>query len=121
MGDSKLNINFQGERKMIESKRLILREMKIEDIDALFDVYTVFEGFTKEKMQKLIDWHIKNYKEYGHSLWAMVLKDSGEVIGDCGIVMQPVEGKQELEIGYHVRKDLWGKGYATETAIGMRN
>jgi len=45
-----------------------------------------------------------------------VLKNSGEVIGDCGCVMQDVEDRKEIEIGYHVRRDLWGNGYATEAA-----
>ncbi len=46
----------------------------------------------------------------------MVLKTTGEVIGDCGLVWQEVEGHQELEIGYHVRRDQQMQGYATEAA-----
>lgn len=46
----------------------------------------------------------------------MVLKDSGELIGDCGCTLQKVEGTNHVEVGYHVRRDLWGNGYATEAA-----
>jgi RimJ/RimL family protein N-acetyltransferase len=46
----------------------------------------------------------------------MVLKDSGELIGDCGRILQEVEGTNYVEVGYHVRRDLWGNGYATEAA-----
>ena len=46
----------------------------------------------------------------------MTFKSSGELIGDCGCPLQEVEGRNEIEIGYHVRRDLWGKGYATEAA-----
>jgi RimJ/RimL family protein N-acetyltransferase len=46
----------------------------------------------------------------------MLLKDSGELIGDCGCVLQEVEGRNEIEVAYHVRRDLWGRGYATEAA-----
>lgn len=38
------------------------------------------------------------------------------MIGDCGPVWQEVEGMRELEIGYHIRRDHWGRGYATEAA-----
>jgi hypothetical protein len=59
---------------------------------------------------------IRRYAEHGHGLWAMVLKASGEMIGDCGLTVQNVDGADEIEIGYHVRRDLWGQGLATEAA-----
>jgi [ribosomal protein S5]-alanine N-acetyltransferase len=40
----------------------------------------------------------------------MVLKSSGEVVGDCGLAPQTVDGTDEIEIGYHVRRDRWGRG-----------
>ena len=46
----------------------------------------------------------------------MCLKESGEMIGDCGITMQQVENDLFPEIGYHLRKEFRGKGYATEVA-----
>lgn len=64
-------------------------------------------------------WISRNQQRYihdGFGLWAMVLKTSGEVIGDCGCVVQEVDGQKEIEVGYHVRRDLWGMGYATEAA-----
>ena len=44
------------------------------------------------------------------------MKDSNELIGDCGCFVRELEGNVELELGWHVRRDLWGKGYATEAA-----
>ena len=58
----------------------------------------------------------RRYADAGHGLWAMVLKSSGEVIGDCGLTRQNVDGIDEIEIGYHVRRDMWGRGYAPEAA-----
>jgi RimJ/RimL family protein N-acetyltransferase len=49
-------------------------------------------------------------------LFAVVLKLNGKVIGNCGPVMQNVEGESLLEVGYHFRRDYWGHGYATEAA-----
>jgi RimJ/RimL family protein N-acetyltransferase len=46
----------------------------------------------------------------------MVVKNTGEVAGSCGCVLQEVEGRNEIEVGYNVRPDLWGKGYGTEAA-----
>jgi len=51
----------------------------------------------------------------------MVLKSSGELVGDCGLVQQEVIGEELVEIGYHVRRDLWGNGLATEAARACRD
>ena len=51
----------------------------------------------------------------------MVLKSSGEVVGDCGLTRQTVDGVDEIEIGYHVRRDLWGRGLAPEAAAACRD
>jgi len=50
----------------------------------------------------------------------MVLKSTGEVIGDCDIIRQEVEGEFLYEIGYHLRRDYWGQGLATEAAVACR-
>jgi RimJ/RimL family protein N-acetyltransferase len=46
----------------------------------------------------------------------MNLRDSGEFAGDCGLTLQHVDGPDELEVGYHVRPSIQGRGYATEAA-----
>jgi [ribosomal protein S5]-alanine N-acetyltransferase len=51
----------------------------------------------------------------------MELKDTREVMGDCGIVLQRIEGEILYEIGYHLRRDHWGRGLATEAAIACRD
>jgi RimJ/RimL family protein N-acetyltransferase len=108
---------------ILETSRLRLREFTPQDADALAAVLgdplamqyypAAFDGKGVE------EWIVRNLERYrrdGHSLWAMLLKDTGELIGDCGCALQEVEGKNEIEVGYHVRRDLWGKGYATEAA-----
>jgi diacylglycerol kinase (ATP) len=57
----------------------------------------------------------------GHGLWAMVLKANGELIGDCGLVVQEVDNTDEIEIGYHLRRDHWNQGFATEAARACRD
>jgi RimJ/RimL family protein N-acetyltransferase len=51
----------------------------------------------------------------------MVLKASGELIGDCGIIRQHVDDEYLYEIGYHLRRDHWKQGLATEAAIACRD
>jgi RimJ/RimL family protein N-acetyltransferase len=70
------------------------------------------------------DWIQRNRTRYandGHGLWAMILKSTRELIGDCGLVRQNVDAVDEIEIGYHVRRDLWSRGYATEAARACRD
>ncbi|MEH1926401.1 GNAT family N-acetyltransferase [Nostoc sp.] len=108
---------------ILETQRLFLREMTLSDLDALLLVLGDAESmryypkpFDSEMVEKWIDRQRRNYAQHGLGLWAMVLKATGEVIGDCGLVWQEVEGHQELEIGYHVRRDQQMQGYATEAA-----
>jgi ribosomal-protein-alanine N-acetyltransferase len=51
----------------------------------------------------------------------MELTGNQELIGDCGLIVQQVEGDSLYEIGYHLRRDFWGRGFATEAAIACRN
>lgn len=101
---------------VIETKRLILRRMTPRDADALFGVlgdplsmqyYPA--AFSRNDVGRWIDRWIASYAENGYGLYAMVLKSTGEVIGDCGHVHQDVEGVTEIEIGYHVLRSLQGQ------------
>ena len=109
--------------KVLETQRLFLREFVPGDVDALeavlgdpvtMEFYPA--PFTREEVREWISRNLARYESDGFSLWAMVLKSSGEVIGDCGCALQEVENRREIEIGYHVRRDQWGHGYATEAA-----
>ncbi|MEH2411509.1 GNAT family N-acetyltransferase [Nostoc sp.] len=113
---------------ILETDRLLLREITLFDLDALLLVLGDTESmryypkpFDREMVQKWIDRHRHNYAQHGVGLWAMVLKTTGEVIGDCGLIWQEVEGRQELEIGYHVRRDQQMQGYATEAASACQD
>jgi len=107
----------------IETDRLFLRELEIADSGPLSLVLSDPESmryypvpFSPEKVDRWIAWNIENYRTFGFGLWAVVLKDSGEMIGDCGITMQDIEGSRIPELGYHIRKTYCGKGYASEAA-----
>jgi RimJ/RimL family protein N-acetyltransferase len=107
--------------------RLQFREMTEADLDnmtALLGDPEVMRFYPAPKSRKeatsWIHWNLENYSEHGYGLWIIETHD-GEFIGDCGLTWQPVNGAQKLEVGYHVRPDLHGQGYATEAAAACRD
>ncbi|MGN8644512.1 GNAT family N-acetyltransferase [Gracilibacillus sp. HCP3S3_G5_1] len=111
----------------METERLYLRELKMEDTEKLAEVLSDSESmqyypkpFNKKEVEKWIQWNIENYQKYNHGLWAVILKDADLFIGDCGITMQKIEEETVPEIGFHIIKDYWNKGYATEAAAACR-
>jgi RimJ/RimL family protein N-acetyltransferase len=55
-----------------------------------------------------------SYRKYGYGLWATVLRETGEVIGICGLVKR--DGLEDADVGYAFLERSWGKGYAREAA-----
>lgn len=107
----------------IETKRLILREMTENDLPALRKIlqdeevmYTYEHAFSEEEVIKWFENQQRRYREDGFGLWAAVLKDSGEMIGQCGITYQDLGNERVPETGYLFQKKFWHSGYATEAA-----
>ena len=114
--------------QILETPRLILREFRQDDVNALALILSDSETmrfypapFDRVGVEDWISRNLRRYREQGHGLWAMILKSSGELVGDCGLTVQDVEDANEIEIGYHVRRDLWGQGLATEAAGACRD
>ena len=113
---------------VIETPRLILREFVTKDAGALAQVISDAETmrfypapFDQAGVEGWIARNIRRYEKDGHGLWAMDLRSSGEMIGDCGVILQDVDGDHLPEIGYHLRRDMWGNGFATEAARACRD
>lgn len=108
---------------VLETERLVLREFEPGDAGALLEVlgdpvamqyYPA--PFPRAEVDDWIQRNRARYRDAGFGLWAMLLKDSGELIGDCGCFVRELEGNFECELGWHVRRDHWSRGYATEAA-----
>ncbi len=115
-------------KMILETERLFLREMTMDDFDALYAVLSDAEimqhypySFDEERVRSWIERNMKRYTDDGFGLWAVCLKDTGEMIGDCGLTLQNIEGQMLPEIGYHIRRDQQRKGYAKEAAAAVRD
>jgi [ribosomal protein S5]-alanine N-acetyltransferase len=108
----------------VETQRLILREFQRKDFRKLAPILAdpqVMRFFptgilSVSETQDKIESFITSYAKYGFGKWAVLLKDSNELIGYCGIAVEQIEQKDEKEIGYRVDSKFWGKGLATEAA-----
>ncbi|MBQ8554715.1 MAG: GNAT family N-acetyltransferase [Clostridia bacterium] len=107
----------------IETQRLLLREMNEDDFPSLYEILSDPETmqhyprpYDEAGVRRWIAWSQDNYARYGFGLWAVILKETGEFIGDCGITMQPIHGQMLPEIGYHIHKRHQRRGYASEAA-----
>ena len=114
-------------KEILHTQRLTLREMTQDDFPALCrilqdpQVMYAYEGpFSNEEVQDWLDRQITRYRQWGFGLWAVVLQETGEMIGQCGLTMQPWKDQQVLEIGYLLQRAYWHQGYATEAAAACR-
>lgn len=55
------------------------------------------------------------------SMWATLDKPSGKLIGRCGLLAWNLDGELEVEVGYHLAREYWGRGLATEAARSIRD
>src|SRR5687767_2096263 len=113
----------------LETDRLLLRRFTLEDVDVLLEIFSDPETMryysatkTREETVKWIEWSLQSYDEHGFALWAVIRKDTGQFVGQCGLILQrDVDGKDEVEIGYSFLRRQWNQGFATEAARACRD
>lgn len=120
--------NIMINKTTIETERLVLRELNGNDFQALYEVLTDSDimkhypyTFDESRVQNWISKNIERYRVFGFGLWAAVLKETGGLIGDCGITMQNIDGFIRPEIGYHVGRPFQRQGFAREAARACRD
>ncbi len=108
---------------IFETERLYLREMNQADFHSLCqilqdeDTMYAYEGaFSDEEVQEWLDRQISRYQKWNFGLWAVILKETDEMIGQCGLTIQPWKETEVLEIGYLFNRLYWHMGYAAEAA-----
>ena len=117
---------------MIETPRLLLRTMREDDADALLPIFAdpvIMAGFGvapfgPEQMARWVRRNLDHQEAHGYGLFAVVLKESGLLVGNCGLELMDVDdagGTPAAELGYDFRRDHWGRGLATEAATAVRD
>ena len=120
---------FHPLESSLETKRLLLRPMRATDINALHLIFTdprVMASFGGELLNRdqMMHWLTRNLdhqNQYGYGLFSVILKESGELIGDCGLERMDDSGQTVAELGYDFHSDSWNRGYATEAALAVRD
>lgn len=111
--------------KILETDRLILRRLTIDDLDALFALYRDPEirkyfpegTLTYAETREELEWFLHGHPRFPQlGLWATILKETGQFIGRCGLLPWTIDGRQEVEVAYLLDKAVWGQGLATEAA-----
>lgn len=112
---------------ILETDRLRLRPLRPEDVEGLLVILGDPETmrfyptpYTRELVEEWVEDSINRYRRDGIGLWAVELKATGELVGDCGPAVREVLGTKEIELGWHVKRAFWGQGLATEAAAACR-
>ena len=122
-------IDFKKEpnNTIMETKRLILREMVMTDLPATWeivgdDITMAAWGGAMSEEENLagLEKQIIGYRENGFGRWAVVPKDTDRVIGICGLQFCDTDKDSVLEVGYMFNRAFWHNGYAIEAAIGSK-
>ena len=113
---------------ILETPRLALREMTWDDLDFLATLLAderVMRHYPKccsrDEAKAWMDRIIERYAQHGHAFWLVVLRATGEPIGQVGLLLQNVDGVDEPEIGYMIHAAHWRQGYALEAAAAVRD
>lgn len=111
----------------LETERLVLREVTLADTQLLFEIYRVPEMMTyvafsthkdTEDTKDFIAWMAKVFREKDSVRWGIQLKSDGRLIGTAGLHFWK-RSIRCAEVGYHIGRDHWGSGYATEALRAM--
>jgi len=113
---------------VLTTARLVFRELTHEDLESVAailqdaETMAVWKGpFTDEAVVAWLDTQLARYAEFGFGLYAAVLRDTGQVIGQCGITWQDIDGVRRREVGYLFNRAFWHRGFAVEAASAMRD
>lgn len=114
-------------KTILETRRVALREMSLDDLDFVAAMLAHPEVmryypqlYSRDEARAWIERQLGRYARYGHGLWLVEDRATGEPVGQVGLVMQLVDGVEEPEIGYLIDRPFWRRGLATEAALGVR-
>lgn len=115
----------------LETERLWLCAWELDDVAAARPLFTDPEimryinggvARSDDQIRESIVRQQNYLRERGYCFWKLLLKPDGRLIGDCGLQPLDLDGATEIEIGWRLAKDQWGRGLATEAAhVALRH
>jgi RimJ/RimL family protein N-acetyltransferase len=107
---------------ILETDRLRLRTWTPDDAEAAFPIYSdpevmrFLSTFARnlDDVRAIVQRRIDHQERHGFTIWAVVEKATSGLVGACGL--KHLDDGPEIEVGYHLARPAWGKGYATEAA-----
>lgn len=110
----------------IESDRLYFRKMEEKDFDEVARIlrdkqveYIWEMSFTDDDVREWIERRMEGYRKHGMDYLLAIEKATDEVVGQIGVLTIPIDGVECADIGYMLKEQYRGKGYATEGARRM--
>lgn len=114
----------------IETDRLILRDWREEDWEPFWEgtntvnVMRWLGGVCDAAKRDAARARLESYhRDHGHTFWVVERRDDGAILGFCGLKRCNQQGGPlgMMEVGWRLREDAWGKGYAKEAALASLN
>jgi RimJ/RimL family protein N-acetyltransferase len=125
----------------LETERLRLRPLALDDLDAIASLYSdpeviqylgVGKPLSHEDSERSVQRMVRSWEVDGFGQFAVERKDDGTFVGRCGFLVwdaatltttteAEATGPTELEVGYALEQQHWGRGYATEAALAVRD
>jgi ribosomal-protein-alanine N-acetyltransferase len=115
-------------KTVLETPRLVLREMTLDDLDFMASmlahpevIHFYPKCYSREEAEAWVRRQMNRYAQHGHGGWLALDKATGQPRGQVGLIPQTVEGVPETEIGYLIHRPFWRNGLATEAAAACRD
>lgn len=113
-------------RIIAETDRLLVREMNVTDVEALFQLHTIepvmrYIGMPmwryRSDSEDYLTKNLLSYRAHGFGRWVVELKSSGEWLGLAGLIVEATD--QTIDLGYRFHPQFWGNGFATESVAAV--
>ena len=113
---------------VLNTERLQLRRLEPEDLAPLYALYCDPEirkfypdgTRTLKETKEELEWFLHGHPEHPElGLWATVERDTGEFLGRCGLLPWHIQGRDEVELAFMIKKERWREGFAAEAADGI--
>src|SRR3990172_4784266 len=119
---------MRGSDLILQTERLVLRALTLEDLDEMAALLGDAEALVlwgevldREGARAWIERNLGRYASHGFGRCAVIWRETGELIGDCGLIPTIVEDEDVVELGWITRRSFWGKGVATEAGAVWRD